>query len=116
MKSRGRIIPRRPIASCNVQRYSDFVIRSFRHKGLEDFFHTGGKAGIQPAHAARLRRQLAKLDTSAVPQDMNLPGWRLHVLSGDLAAHWSVWVNGNWRMTFKFEGQDAVLVDYRDYH
>ncbi len=92
------------------------MIRSFRHKGLEGFFRTGSKKGIQPAHAARLSRQLAKLDTSAGPQDMNLPGWRLHALAGALVGHWSVWVNGNWRLTFKFEGQDAVLVDYQDYH
>lgn len=92
------------------------MIRSFRHKGLEAFFRTGSKAGIQPAHAAKLRRQLAKLDTAASPQDMDVPGWRLHPLERDLAGHWSVWVNGNWRLTFAFEGQDAVLVDYQDYH
>jgi proteic killer suppression protein len=92
------------------------VILSFRHKGLEAFFQTGSKKGIQPAHAARLSRQLAKMDTSASPQDMNVPGWRLHALAGDLAGHWSVWVNGNWRLTFAFEGEDAVAVDYQDYH
>lgn len=92
------------------------MIRSFRHKGLEALYRTGSKAGIQPAHAAKLRRQLAKLDTAATPQDMDIPGWRLHSLERDLAGHWSVWVNGNWRLTFAFEGQDAVLVDYQDYH
>jgi len=92
------------------------MIKSFRHKGLEAFFRTGSKAGIQPAHAKRLRAQLAKLGTSKGPEDMGLPGWRLHPLSQDLAGHWSVWVNGNWRMTFIFENGDAVLVDYRDYH
>lgn len=92
------------------------MIRTFRHKGLETFCRSGSKAGIQPAHADKLRRQLAKLDTAATAKDMDLPGWRLHPLSGSLAGHWSVWVNGNWRMTFTFEGDDAVLVDYRDYH
>jgi proteic killer suppression protein len=92
------------------------MIRSFRHKGREAFFRTGSKRGIQPAHAARLSRQLAKLDTSANPRDMDVPGWRLHPLTGALDGHWSVWVNGNWRLTFKFEGQDAELVDYQDYH
>ncbi|MGH8402009.1 MAG: type II toxin-antitoxin system RelE/ParE family toxin [Gammaproteobacteria bacterium] len=92
------------------------MIRSFRHKGLEAFFRTGSKAGIQPAHAPRLRRQLAKLDTAANPRDMDIPGWKLHPLSGDLAGHRSVWVNGNWRVTFSFKGVDAVQVDYRDYH
>lgn len=92
------------------------MIKTFRHKGLEAFFRTGNKAGIQPAHAKRLRLQLAALDASVSPQGMNLPGWRLHRLTGALAGHWSVTVNGNWRLTFLFEGQNAVLVDYQDYH
>ena len=89
------------------------MIRSFKHKGLEQFFKTGSKAGISPSHAARLRLQLAKLDGATGPDDMAMPGWRLHPLS---AGHWSVWVNGNWRMTFAFQGVDAVLVNYHDYH
>ena len=92
------------------------MIRSFQHKGLQAFFEHGSKAGIQPAHAAKLGRLLARLDEAQGAQDMNLPGWRLHPLQGDLAGHWSVWVNGNWRVTFTFEGIDAVLVDYLDYH
>jgi len=92
------------------------MIKSIRHKGLEEFFCNGSKAGIQPAHAKRLRLQLAKLDTSKSAEDMNMPGWKLHPLSRDLAGHWSVWVNGNWRMTFTFEDGDAILVDYQDYH
>ena len=92
------------------------MIRSFAHKGLEQFFATGSKAGIQPAHAARLRRQLAQLDQATAPQDMNLPGWGLHALKGDLAGHWSVWVSGNWRLTFRFASADAEVVDYQDYH
>ncbi len=92
------------------------MIKSFRHKGLELFFTTGSKAGIQPAYAAKLKRQLAMLDVSSSPEDMDKPGWRFHALAGKLAGHWSIWVNGNWRMTFTFEGEDAVLVDYQDYH
>lgn len=92
------------------------MIGSFVHKGLQAFFLSGSKAGIQAAHAAKLRRQLAQLDQAEKPQDMNLPGWRLHPLKGELAGHWSVWVNGNWRLTFRFDAADAVLVDYRDYH
>lgn len=92
------------------------MIKSFRHRGVEAFFRRGSKAGIQPHHAERLGRQLIKLDIAKAPQDMNVPGWRLHSLGGDLAGHHSVWVNGNWRLTFKFEGQDALLVDYQDYH
>lgn len=92
------------------------MIKKFRHKGLETFFLTGSKKGIQPSHANKLRLQLASLDSARGPQDMNVSGWRLHALTGDLAGHWSVTVNGNWRMTFRFEGQDAELVDYQDYH
>ena len=92
------------------------MIKTFRHKGLEAFFRTGSKAGIQPDHAKRLRLQLAALDASVGPQGMSLPGWRLHRLSGPLTDHWSVTVNENWRLTFKFDGRDAVLVDYQDYH
>ena len=89
------------------------MIKSWRHKGLQRFFESGTKRGIQPHHADRLKRQLAKLATARAPNDMNLPGWRLHPLAG---GHWSVWVNGNWRLTFDFEGEDAILVDYCDYH
>jgi len=71
------------------------MIKSFRHKGIERFFTTGSKAGIQPAHAARLRLQLTALHNAQKPEDMNAP---------------------NWRLTFSFEGSDAVLVDYQDYH
>jgi toxin HigB-1 len=92
------------------------VIKTFRHKGLEAFFLTGNKAGIQPAHAKRLRLQLTALDASVSPKGMNLPGWRLHRLTGALAGQWSVTVNGNWRLTFLFEGQNAVLVNYQDYY
>jgi proteic killer suppression protein len=93
------------------------VIKSFKHKGLETFFERGSKAGIQAAHAPKLARLLARLNQATKAQDMNLPGWRLHSLSGaNLAGHYSVWVNGNWRITFTFEGSDAVLVDYLDYH
>lgn len=92
------------------------MIKSFQHKGLQAFFETGSKAGIQPHHAPKLGRLLARLDVAKGPEDMNLPGWRLHTLAGDLAGFQSVMVNGNWRMTFAFQDGDAVLVDYLDYH
>lgn len=92
------------------------MIKTFRHKGLESFFRTGSKAGIQPHHAAKLRVMLTMLESAKQSDDMNAPGWRLHSLTGDLAGHFSVTVNGNWRMTFVFEDEDAVLVDYQDYH
>jgi len=92
------------------------MIKSFRHKGLKAFFQTGDKSGIQAHHETRLRLQLAKLDAAQSPEDMDLPNWRLHPLKGSLKGHWAVWVDRNWRMTFKFEGNDAVLTDYQDYH
>jgi len=92
------------------------MIKSFEHKGLQVFFETGSKAGIQPHHAPKLARLLARLHAAKVPEDMNVPGWRLHPLVGCLAGHYSVFVNGNWRLTFRFDGGDAVLVDYQDYH
>jgi toxin HigB-1 len=92
------------------------MIRSFRHAGLEKFFLTGSKAGIQPAHATKLRLQLTLLNTAKSAKRMDVPGWDLHPLKGTLANHWSVKVNGNWRMTFTFENEAAILVDYQDYH
>ena len=92
------------------------MIKSFRHRGIEAFFLTGSLARIQAKHAKRLRLQLAALNGARVPADMNAPGWRLHSLKGKLAGHWSVWVDENWRLTFKFAGTDAELVDYQDYH
>ena len=92
------------------------MIRSFRHKGLETFFHCGSKAGIQAQHATKLRVQLTALDAATQPQDMNAPGWRFHALTGDLKGYFSISVSGNWRIIFRFEGKDAELVDYLDYH
>ena len=92
------------------------MIKTWRHKGLQVFFETGSKAGIQASHAMRLANQLNRLEVAKAPQDMNLPGWKLHPLKGELKGHWAVWVSGNWRMTSAFEDGDAVLVDYQDYH
>lgn len=92
------------------------MIKSFKHKGLEKFFRTGSTAGIQPAHAAKLQILLTALNAASKPEHMNMPGWRLHKLSGNLQGHWSVVVNGNWRLTFRFAGGDAEVVDYQDYH
>lgn len=92
------------------------MIKSFRHKGLQRFFETGSKAGIQAVHASRLRLQLAALDSAIAATDLAVPTWNLHPLKGQLKGHWAITVNGNWRMVFTFEGKNAVLVDYRDYH
>ncbi len=92
------------------------MIVSFKHRGLERFYLTGSKAGIQPAHAKKLRRILSELNLASDVGVMDLPGWDLHLLKGDLRQHWSVKVNGNWRVTFRFEGGNAEVVDYLDYH
>jgi len=92
------------------------VIKTFRHRGIERFFKTGSKSGIQPKHTEKLRRQLFALDNSEKAEDMNAPGWRLHQLKGKFVGHWSTDVGGNWRLTFAFDGEDAILVDYQDYH
>ena len=92
------------------------MIRSFRHKGVQRFFEKGTKSGIQPQHENRLRLMLSRLDDARGPKDMDAPGWKLHPLKGALKGYWAVWVDGNWRLTFTFEGEDAVLVDYQDYH
>jgi proteic killer suppression protein len=91
-------------------------MKSFRHAGLERFFKTGSKAGIQPHHGARLRRLLTALDAAKSPSDLSTPvSYWLHRLKGK-EKHWSLWVDANYRLTFDFEGEDAILVDYRDYH
>ena len=92
------------------------MIRSFKHKGLEQFFKTGQKSGIQAKHAKKLRLILARLNASTAPEDMNLPGLFLHRLTGSRVDIWSVKVNGNWRITFKFNGEYAEIVNYEDYH
>ncbi|GAB3429465.1 type II toxin-antitoxin system RelE/ParE family toxin [Massilia solisilvae] len=92
------------------------MIKSFVHKGVEKFFKAGNKSGIVVAHASRLGRQLAHLNSATKPQDMDLPGWDFHELKGKLKGTYSVSVNGNWRLTFKFDGPDAEVVDYQDYH
>jgi len=92
------------------------MIQSFKHKGLELFFKTGKKSGIQAKHAKKLKLILGRLNASVSPDDMNLPGLFLHSLSGDRPEIWSVRVSGNWRVTFRFNGDHAEIVNYEDYH
>ena len=92
------------------------MIISFKHKGLKLFFETGSTAGIQAKHKNKLNLLLGTLDSAETVQAMDVPGWELHPLKGDLSGHWSVKVNGNWRVTFKFENGHAEIVDYQDYH
>ena len=95
------------------------MIVRFRHKGLKRFFLTGSKAGIQPEHASKLRDRLTVLN--AIRKETDIPeaiakAWDLHPLHGELGGHFAISVSGNWRVTFTFEDEDVVLVDYKDYH
>jgi len=92
------------------------MIVGCRHKGLEAFYRTGTLRGIQAVHAAKLRRILALLDIAAGPDDLTIPAFKLHQLKGEMKGHWSIWVNGYWRVTFRIVGVDVELVNYVDYH
>ncbi|EAQ9998803.1 Killer protein [Salmonella enterica] len=92
------------------------MIISFRHNGLELFCKTESTKGIQAEHAPKLKRILSLLEVASSPADVKVPSFKLHQLKGDMKGHWSVWVNGNWRVTFQFTDSDVELVDYLDYH
>lgn len=92
------------------------MIKSFKHKGLKRFYETESTAGIQASHAKKLKVQLSALNAATSPSDLTAPSWRLHKLKGDMAEYWSMTVNGNWRITFRFIGKDVELLDYQDYH
>ena len=102
--------------ACCATHYNPLVIKSLKHKGLQIYYETGSKAGIQAKHAGRLRLQLAALDTARVIDDMDVPGYRLHPLKGRAKNRWSIWVSGNWRLTFEFKDGNAYILDYEDYH
>jgi proteic killer suppression protein len=90
------------------------MIQSFRHKGLRKFFASETAVGIQPHHTKRIRMLLVAPDTAHAIEDMNVPGFRLHPLKGAERGRWSVWVNGNWRLTFEYRDGHAHVLDYED--
>ena len=92
------------------------MIKTFRHKGLENFYRSGSLAGIQAIHAKRLRDQLTALGVARGPEDLGNPGWRIHELKGERAGFYSLTVQANWRLVFRFDGINVELVDYLDYH
>ena len=96
--------------------YSPGVILSFKHRGLRALYNGRGSGRVPPEHSRKIKRILTVLDQSSTPRDMDLPGFRLHPLAGDLKGHYAVSVSGNWRITFRFEDGEAVDVDYTDYH
>ena len=92
------------------------MILSFRHKGLRRLFETGNTSGVQAAHARRLRMQLAALDTASTVDDLDIPGFRLHPLKGEMQGRWAITVSGNWRVTFEFRDGNAHVLVCEDYH
>ena len=92
------------------------MIKSFKHKGLQKFYETGITSGIQPTHKDKIRIRLAALDTATILDDMNIPGFRLHPLKGDMKGLWAIDVSKNWRITFRFVDGDVFIVNYEDYH
>ena len=92
------------------------MIRSFRHRGLKRMYERGDASRVGPDLANRVALALADLDDAIKPSDLDLPGYRLHPLKGDLKGYWSILISGNWRVTFRFEDGDAYDVDLTDYH
>jgi proteic killer suppression protein len=92
------------------------VIRSIRHKGLKRLYEEDNPRGVITEHAMKLRDILARLDAAGTIADMDLPGFRLHPLKGELKGFWAVTVRANWRVIFRFADHDALDVDYIDYH
>ena len=92
------------------------MIKSFKHKGLEKFYESGSTKGIQANHAKKLRMQLAALDTAQSIDDMDIPGYRLHQLTGDRRGIWTITVNANWRLTFEFKEGNIYILNYENYH
>ncbi len=92
------------------------MIKPFKHKGLEKFYGSGTTKGIQANHARKLRMQLAALDTAQTIDDMDIPGYRLHQLTGDRKGIWSITVNANWRLSFEFTDGNVYVLNYEDYH
>jgi proteic killer suppression protein len=92
------------------------MIKRIRHKGLKLFYEQDKKSGIKPEHANRLRLILSVLDAAREPHDLNSPALGLHPLQGDLKGYYALWVSGNWRVTFRFDGRDVTDVNYLDYH
>lgn len=92
------------------------MIKSFKHRGLKALYEDKATKSIAPKHLRKLTDILGFLDQSTCPQDMNLPGFGLHPLKGKLKGYYSVWVSGNWRVTFRFQDGDVYDVNYLDYH
>jgi proteic killer suppression protein len=92
------------------------MIQSIRHKGLKRLYEGDDARGIMAEHVPKLRDMLARLDAARTTQDMDLPGFHLHPLQGNMRGFWAITVRANWRVVFRFVDPDAFDVDYLDYH
>lgn len=92
------------------------MIVSFRHKGLKRLYEDDDPRGVQAEHVPKLRNLLARLDAASSLGDMDLPGFGLHPLKGNLKDFWAVTVRANWRVTFRFADGNVIDADYVDYH
>jgi len=92
------------------------LILTIRHKGLKLLYEKDDSRRVNPEHVDKLRNILARLDAAQEPDDMDLPGFRLHRLMGERTGTWFITVRANWRVTFRFDGEDVADVDYEDYH
>jgi proteic killer suppression protein len=92
------------------------MIRSIRHKGLKRLYEDDDARGVIAEHTVKLRDILVRLDAASSVDDMDLPGFRLHPLKGEMKGFWAVTVRANWRVVFRFAGDEVVDVDYIDYH
>ncbi|MAD75533.1 MAG: Killer protein [Rheinheimera sp.] len=92
------------------------MIKSFKHKGLKKYFETGSTAGIDPKQAKKISTRLSVLELAKEINDIDLPGFFLHPLTGDRKGQWSITVTGNWRITFELNDGDVYIVNYEDYH
>jgi toxin HigB-1 len=110
------IPPPRLVDKWRLSLYKAAMIRRFRDRGLRRLYQDDDRRGLNPEHVDKIARVLARLDQARAPEDMDLPGLRLHALRGDLGGFWSVTIRANWRVIFRFEGEDVTDVDYLDYH
>jgi proteic killer suppression protein len=92
------------------------LIESFRHRGLKRLFEQGDGSRLRADQRSRIRDVLLHLDQARAPADLDLPGYRLHALKGNLKGCWSVTISGNWRIIFRFADGTAFDVDLVDYH
>ena len=117
------MFPRVGFIVTNLKWATKRVVRFYNRRGTAEQWIKEGKQALNWTRLScrrfkdnQVRLQLFALDNARLPGDMSAPGWKLHPLAGELKGHWAITVNGNWRLTLRFEGEDAVLVDYQDYH